>query len=130
MMTSVTHIDPEAQLTRVLVSGTITLAEACGLVESTRAHTTFPDTRELWDLRQTDPRLSNDDIRSIVNTAREENAARCGRAAILGATDAQYKLAKQLELIASVLACEVRVFREYNDALEWLFWGGTLDPLD
>jgi hypothetical protein len=46
-----------------------------------------------------------------------------GRTAIVASTDYVYGLAKQVQAYAERLPCEVGVFRQYENALEWVTGG-------
>ena len=123
-MTAVTHIDPGAQLAQVTASGPISKTDIYGLLESLCAEPRFrPQMAGLWDLRQTDPNVSLDDIRSIAAKARSMVTGPCGRTAIVALTDLQFGLAMQLQALVCDRPCEVGVFRRYENAVKWLCGG-------
>ncbi len=123
-MTAVTHIDPGAQIARVTASGPISKTDIYRLLESLCADPRFrPEMAGLWDVRQTDPDVSLDDIRSIATKARSMATGPCGRTAIVALTDFQFGLAMQLQALVCDRPCEVGVFRRYENAVKWLCGG-------
>jgi len=123
-MTAVTHIDPDAQLAQVTASGPMTRADIYELLESLCADPRFlPQMAGLWDVRNAEPSVSLNDIRSIATKARSMATGPCGRTAIVALTDFQFGLAMQLQALVCDRPCEVGVFRRYENAVKWLCGG-------
>jgi hypothetical protein len=120
-MTAVTHYDPGSTLARVTASGPITKTDIYQQLDALCADPRFrPEIAKLWDVRQTKPSLSLNDIRSIAAKARTMAPGPCGRTAIVALTDFQFGLAMQLQALVCDRPCEVGVFRRYENAVEWL----------
>jgi len=120
-MTAVTHIDPDAQLARVTASGPMTRADIYELLESLCVDPRFhPEMAGLWDVRNAEPSVSLNDIRSIAAKARSMATGPCGRTAIVTLTDFQFGLAMQLQGFVCDRPCEVGVFRKLENAVAWL----------
>ena len=123
-MTSVIDIDQGARLAQVTASGTVNRTDIYSLLESLCADPRFrPQMAGLWDMRQSDPSVSLDDIRSIAIKARSMATGPCGRTAILASTDYQFGLAMQLQALVCDRPCDVGVFRRYENAVKWLCGG-------
>ena len=123
-MTAVTYIDPGAQLAQVTASGPINKTDIYSLLESLCADPRFhPQMAGLWDIRQSDPSVSLNDIRCIAAKARSMATGPCGRTAIVALTDFQFGLAMQLQALVCDRPCEVGVFRRYENAVKWLCGG-------
>lgn len=76
--------------------------------------------RELIDGRGAGPKLTPADVRRIVELLRKlSRESSLGRTAILVSTDYAYGLMHMLEMMVDDV-CEIRVFRDEDEARAWL----------
>ena len=116
------YIDPDAGIAAITGIGNITGTEISEVLDALHADPEFQSgMAEIWDCRHAHPDVSLDDIRNMT-----AGGMRCveirdaGRTAIVASTDYVYGLAKQVQAYAERLPCEVGVFRQYENALEWV----------
>ena len=77
-------------------------------------------TPELLDMRDvTDVDLTTDQIRSFASIERE-GPGRISRMAILTGSEVAFGLSRMFQLLAAEAGYEIKVFRDRDDAIEWL----------
>ena len=77
-------------------------------------------TPELVDMRDvTEIDITAEEIRSIA-TVERQGPGRISRMAILTGSDIGFGLSRMFQLLADQASYEIKVFRESDDAIEWL----------
>lgn len=74
----------------------------------------------LWDLTGITVRISTDEIRRIATFVTGNAGPQAGRAAIVVAQDLGFGLGRMYASMVLGSPVESRVFRDHNEALEWL----------
>jgi hypothetical protein len=77
---------------------------------------------ELFDARNATTDITADDVRGLVDRARQWQAAGIvvGPTAIVATTDVVYGMARMYAILAEFLNAPVEVFRDVEPAMEWL----------
>jgi len=113
-------IDKERRLVMSTGSGVLTLADLLGHQEKLLADSDFsPDFSQLWDLTHvTQVELTSKDVHRL---AQRSIFSPDSRRAILVSRDLVFGLARMFEIYRDILGENgIRVFRNLDDALEWV----------
>jgi len=114
-------IDKERKLVMTTASGVLTMAEALGHQEKLRKDPDFaPSFSQLFDVTHvTDVQLTAEDVRTL---ARRSVFSPDSRRAILVNSDLKFGLARMFEVLRDTMGEKgIRVFRNLDEALEWIF---------
>ncbi len=105
------------------VLGKLVVTDAVEAMKSSYSHPEFVGgMNSLWDLRQGDlAGLSSDDIREILRfaTGTVEERGRGYRTAIVASGPLNFGMSRMLQTLGSDLPGNIRVFRDYDEALAW-----------
>ncbi len=119
-----TSVDAERRLITHVVSGNLIMAEVQQAFENGLAHPDFrPGMNVVWDFRECSfARLKTDDIRSQADHIRRQTEDRetAYKAAVLVSTDVGYGMSRMFDAYADGMPCQVRVFRDADEAHRWL----------
>ena len=118
-------IDKERRLVMTTVSGVFTMADALGHQEKLLKDSDFdPTFSQLMDLTHvTTVELGTDDVRTV---ASRSVFSPHSRRAILAKTDLVFGLARMFEMLREGFGEQgIRVFRNLDDALEWVLAKNT-----
>ena len=108
---------PELDLVHTVWTGVVTLEDGTRHNEGLRAHPDFhPGMRQLSDARAAQSEVSGPGVRGL---ARHSAFGPESRRAIVAADDAIFGVSRMYEAQATQ-AGEVRIFRDYDEALAWL----------
>jgi len=112
------RIDPTRHLVVTEWSGTITIQEARAYFSGLRSDPDFdPTMLHLSNALKADAPLTLGELRLL---ASESPFADCGRAAIVASSDLVFGVSKQYKALANRKSRTIRVFRELDEAFEWL----------
>lgn len=116
------HIDLEAGIIFVERSGTIASQDEQQALKRRLADPAYrPGLGLLVDCTGMDPADSTEVVRYLADqTARMAATLRCGPLAVLVATDIQYGMARMYQLMTEPQHPDTLVFRDREQALEWL----------
>jgi len=118
-------IDKERRLVMSTGSGVLTLADLLAHQEKLLADPDFsPDFSQLWDLTNiTEVELTSKDVHRL---AQRSIFSPDSRRAILVSRDLVFGLARMFEIYRDILGeSGIRVFRNLDDALEWVLAKNT-----
>ena len=118
-------IDKERRLVMSTGSGVLTLADLMAHQEKLLADPDFsPDFSQLWDLTNiTEVELTSKDVHRL---AQRSIFSPDSRRAILVSRDLVFGLARMFEIYRDILGENgIRVFRNLDDALEWVLAKNT-----
>lgn len=119
------HIEEQAGILVIRVTGSLGSEEARQAIEKTRSDTPASALPRLWDLSAADADLSRDEIRRIADLAqREEHSP--ARIAMLVSGDLAFGQTRILGVFRETERTEVQVFRDEASARHWLRGGGSL----
>ena len=123
-MAITTGIDPASGARLHKVTGRLKLEELVGALEEVYGADDFdPDQDVVWDVRDADlTAFSSGDIRRVTDLVRENwGTSSSSRAALVVSRDVDFGLARMYEqLLDTGSSGEVRVFRDYEEAVAWL----------
>lgn len=119
-----TRVDQESNCRYHTIQGEITLVRLRNVLAGVYAHPDFrPDSSSLWDLREATTRhISASEVQSIAGMVKKHWGTRGNpRSALVVSTDLDYGMARMYELLMEGdIAPEVRVFRDLEEAEDWL----------
>jgi hypothetical protein len=118
-------VDKERRLVMSTGSGVFTMSDALAHQENLLKDSDFePNFSQLWDLTHvTEVDLTSEDLRSLAQTSIFSSDS---RRAILGNADLVFGLARMFEIYRDSLGeTGIRVFRNLDDALEWVLAKNT-----
>ena len=115
------HLDGERNVMVFTVLGSLHFEELRSTLESIYAEREYA-TRSLFDMREATPGgLSGPEMEALVGLIRSLRAGRAhSRWAIVAGHDVHFGLARMFEAYASKLPVEIHVFRDPDEALDWL----------
>jgi hypothetical protein len=89
-----------------------------------------PDMKLLWDLRDARTAVTAGDVRSIVHFVSQHREARGeGKSAVVMGRDVDYGMARVAQVHLEPLGIELAVFRELEEAEQWLESGNDESEL-
>ena len=115
-------IDKQRRFIQRVISGTVTSDEILASLTEILKHPDYqPGMKSLTDLRSIQHYASPGDVRQIANfiIGRSEEV-RGGKAAIVVSQDVSFGMARMLELLTESSTLSIGVFREMQEAYEWL----------
>lgn len=119
-----TTIDLETGIRMHTVTGQPQRNELFDMLRNLYSRPDFDPNRDvLWDMREADlTAFSTEDIQAIRDLAgRHWGAGGASRAALVVSTDVDFGLTRMYEMLMSASSTnEVRVFRDIDEAREWL----------
>lgn len=115
-------VNPHERIVVVTLSGRLCVADYASKLEEAVADPRYePGSAILLDARPIDPLPTVDDLRGLVQLARELSARGVRPFAIVVANDLQYLAGRLFATLASAtINLETRVFRTMDVAQEWL----------
>ena len=119
------HTDQSKQLTVFTGTGEISYSEIQNAIDSFYEGTHTINV--LWDLRKTNvSKITSDQVNQIANLLYQYNGIREGvRTSLITPEDITYGLSRMLISLLEVkeknLPINMRVFRDYKEAMNWLF---------
>jgi hypothetical protein len=115
------NIDPERRLVETRVSGETSLEEVEEYLHRLTSDPAYhPDYVTLVDVRETPTLFTASELRALSDFVRSHSALTRARQAVVAGTDAAFGLMRMYEVFTADLPRPFRVFRNLNDACEWL----------
>jgi len=113
--------DPESGIMTVTVAGAILLSDAIEVTEGMYRDPRFQEpTRVLWDLREGSFNWEATELRQYANYVLRSRAPGRGRAAVLTLSTLEFGLSRMYEAYAEGTTVEIRIWRSYDEARNWL----------
>ena len=113
------HIDPERRTIFSSATGVVTDDDLKGHQSRLRSDPAFDRTfNQLWDLRGVaEARVTNGAIRTLADSRSFDAGARRG---VVAPQDLVYGLARMFEMLRDDSEEEIRAFRNFEEAKQWL----------
>jgi len=113
------QLDPELGIIMGVGTGDLTIADARAGAAAVWAKTEWRGLPVLWDFRSARFDVRSDDVREIGKFILEHQPAPPPRVAFVTGRDVDFGLARMFEVHREHPATEVRVFRDYDEAILW-----------
>lgn len=117
------HGDPETGILTFSAAGVCSMEEFVTTVERAQGTPAYwPGVSILWDCRELDGSIMDDDAMREIVTFDEKHAGKRGRGrpAFVCSRDLEFGLLRMFQAFADRLPTEFRVFRDYEEATAWL----------